>query len=253
MYFESHAHYDDKRYNEDRGELLKNLPAQGVDYAINIGTTVKNSHTCVDLAEKYSYIYATVGVHPHYANTLDNAGLEALKTLASHEKVVAIGEIGLDFHYDYSPRDVQREWFSKQLELAKETSLPVVIHSRDAALETFNMLKDSGVCKGVVHCYSGSFEMAAEYVKMGFLIGITGVVTYKNAVNIVEVAEKIPLEKILIETDCPYLSPEPNRGKRNDSSNLKYIAEKIAQLKGVSAEEVAKTTQNNAIKLFLSK
>ena len=250
-YFESHAHYDDKRFREDREELLRELlPACGVSHIINIGCDVKSSEMSVRMAEKYDYIYAAVGVHPHELYDMSSQTIDKLRKLSEHKKVVAIGEIGLDYYYDTHPREFQRFWFIQQLRLAEETGLPVVIHSREASQDTFDIIERSKVRRGSIHCYSGSAEMAKEYVKMGFHIGVGGVVTFPNAKKLVEVVEAIPLESILIETDCPYLSPVPNRGKRNDSRNLKYVVDKIAEIKGVTPEKVAEITKNNAETLF---
>ena len=250
-YLESHAHYDDRRFKEDREELLKELlPASGVSQIINIGCDVKSSEMSVRMADKYDYIYAAVGVHPHELYDMSSQTIEKLRKLSEHKKVVAIGEIGLDYHYDTHPREFQRFWFIQQLRLAEETGLPVVIHSREASQDTFDIIERSKVRRGSIHCYSGSAEMAKEYVKMGFHIGVGGVVTFSNAKKLVEVVEAIPLESILIETDCPYLSPVPNRGKRNDSRNLKYVVDKIAEIKGVTPEKVAEITKNNAMTLF---
>lgn len=250
MYFDSHAHYDDSRFNSDRAKLLKLLPVHGIDYVVNSACDMKSSKTGISLAEKYDYIYAAVGIHPHEAENMVNGDINALRQLSQHKKVVAIGEIGLDYYYDNSPRDIQRQCFIKQLALAKELDMPVIIHSRDAAQECFDIIRESGVHKGVIHCYSGSVEMAIDYIKMGFYIGIGGVVTFKNSKKTLEVVEKIPLEKILIETDAPYLSPIPNRGERNDSQNLLYITEKIAETREISHLEVANVTKKSAEKLF---
>ncbi len=251
-YFESHAHYDDRRFKQDREELLGELlPACGVSHIINIGCDVKSSEMSVRMADKYDYIYAAVGVHPHELYDMSSQTIDKLRKLSEHEKVVAIGEIGLDYHYDTHPREYQRFWFIQQLRLAEETGLPVVIHSREASQDTFDIISRSKVRRGSIHCYSGSAEMAKEYVKMGFHIGIGGVVTFPNAKKLVEVVEAIPLESIVIETDCPYLSPAPNRGKRNDSSNLKYVVKKIAEIKGVTEEIVAEITKKNAESIFL--
>lgn len=202
------------------------------------------------MAEKYDYIYAAVGVHPHELYDMSSQTIDKLRKLSEHKKVVAIGEIGLDYYYDTHPREFQRFWFIQQLRLAEETGLPVVIHSREASQDTFDIIERSKVRRGSIHCYSGSAEMAKEYVKMGFHIGVGGVVTFPNAKKLVEVVEAIPLESILIETDCPYLSPVPNRGKRNDSRNLKYVVDKIAEIKGVTPEKVSEITKNNAMTLF---
>ncbi len=250
MYFESHAHYDDGRFKDDRKEILNLLPSCGIDYVINVGCDMKSSRESIKMAEKYDYIYAAVGVHPHDAENMKESDLDELRQMSSHKKVVAIGEIGLDFYYDNSPRDIQRYWFKRQLEIVKELNKPVIIHSRDASQETFDIIKESGVRKGVIHCYSGSAQMALDYVKMGFYIGVGGVVTFSNAKKLVEVVEAIQLEQILIETDSPYLSPIPNRGKRNDSRNLQFVVEKIAKIKDISPEKVANITKLNAKQLF---
>jgi TatD DNase family protein len=218
---------------------------------MNPGCSLASSHAAVALAGKYDYIYAAVGVHPHELYDMSSQTIEKLRKLSEHEKVVAIGEIGLDYHYDTHPREYQRFWFIQQLRLAEETGLPVVIHSREASQDTFDIIERTKVRRGSIHCYSGSAEMAKDYVKMGFHIGVGGVVTFPNAKKLVEVVEAIPIESILIETDCPYLAPAPNRGKRNDSSNLKYIVEKIAEIKGMTPEKVAEITKKNAENLFL--
>ncbi|MCI5679377.1 MAG: TatD family hydrolase [Bacteroidales bacterium] len=250
-YFESHAHYDDKRFKEDREELLGELlPASGVSHVINIGCDVKSSEMSIRLADKYDYIYAAVGVHPHELYDMSSQTIAKLKKLSEHPKVVAIGEIGLDYYYDTHPRELQRFWFRQQLRLAEEVNKPVIIHSREASQETFDIIQSTNIRRGSIHCYSGSAQMAQDYVKMGFHIGVGGVVTFSNAKKLVETVEAIPIESILIETDCPYLAPNPNRGKRNDSTNLKYIVEKIAEIKKMTPEDVAKITENNAKSLF---
>lgn len=250
-YFESHAHYDDKRFREDREELLGELlPASGVNHVINIGCDVKSSEMSIRLADRYDYIYAAVGVHPHELYDMSSQTIAKLKKLSEHPKVVAIGEIGLDYYYDTHPRELQRFWFRQQLRLAEEVNKPVIIHSREASQETFDIIQSTNVRRGSIHCYSGSAQMAQDYVKMGFHIGVGGVVTFSNAKKLVETVEAIPIESILIETDCPYLAPNPNRGKRNDSTNLKYIVEKIAEIKDMTPEDVAKITESNAKSLF---
>ena len=256
MYFESHAHYDDGRFSKDIHKVLAECKNAGVEYLINIGADLESSKKSVKFAAEYDFIYASVGVHPHDAKTLNENSFAELKKCAAAAKVVAIGEIGLDFHYDHSPRDAQRKWFVRQMELAKELSLPVVIHSREAIAETFEIVKDarlserSGKGAGVIHCYSGSADMAQKFVNLGYFIGIAGPVTYKNARKLVETVEKIPIERILIETDCPYLSPEPFRGKRNDSQNLRYICEKISKIKQIHHEKAAKITLENGKTFF---
>ncbi|WP_312044571.1 TatD family hydrolase [Anaerotignum sp.] len=250
MYFESHAHLDDKRFKEDREELLGLLPSCGIDYVVNVGCDVKSSKQSIRLAERYDYIFASVGIHPHELYDMSSQTIEELRRLSLHKKVVAIGEIGLDYYYDTHPRELQQFWFRQQLRLAEFVNKPVIIHSRDASQETFDIMSTSNVRKGVIHCYSGSAPMAVEYTKMGFYIGIGGVVTFPNAKKMVEVVEAIPLEKILIETDSPYLAPTPNRGKRNDPRNLEYIVTKIAEIKNISPENVANITSKNAQNLF---
>ena len=250
MYFVSHAHYDDERFDEDRESLIESLREKGVDFIVNAAADMKSCHTSLALAEKYPFIYSSVGVHPHDVKELTEANIEEMRRLAQNAKVVAIGEIGLDYYYDNSPREDQRKWFKVQLELAKELDLPVIIHSRDASQETFDIIMESGVKEGVIHCFSGSYELAKEYVKRGFYLGIGGSLTFKNAKKTVEVVEGIDLDHILIETDCPYLTPVPHRGERNDSSYLKFVVEKIAEIKGISTDEVAQVSSENAKKLF---
>lgn len=252
MFIDSHAHLDDKRFDEDRDLLIKNLIDNGIDIAINIGADLQSSINSVDLSRNYDHIYAAVGIHPHSADEADDKALEKIKELADNEKVVAIGEIGLDYYYDNSPRDKQRECFRRHLELAKELDLPVVIHSREASQETFDIIQEAqdGTLRGVMHCYSGSIEMAEEYIKLGFYISIGGPVTFKNARIVKDVAQSVPLDKLLIETDCPYLTPEPYRGKRNEPMYVKYTAAEIASLRGITVEELAEATSKNARDLF---
>lgn len=252
MLIDSHVHLDDRRYDNDRNRIIKGLKDDGIELVLNIGADLKSSIASVSLAEEYENIYAVVGVHPHSAKDIDNSTLEILKTFAKRDKVVAIGEIGLDFYYDNSPRDVQRKWFREQLDLAKEVGLPVVIHTREATEETFDILKEAqdGKLRGVLHCYSGSPEMALEYIKLGFYISLAGPVTFNNAKVLKEVAKIVPLDKLLIETDSPYLTPTPNRGKRNEPAYVRYVAAEIAELKGISFEELTVATNRNAKKLF---
>ena len=252
MYFDSHAHYDNPQYDKDRDALLNSFPSQGIGAVINIGYDLTSSKAAIALAEAYPFVYAAVGVHPHDVKDTSEAEMQMLAELSKHKKVVAIGEIGLDFHYDHSPRDLQRHWFRRQLQLANELALPVVIHSREAAQECFDIISTSGVTttKGVLHCYSGHLPMALEYIKIGFYIAIGGTVTYKNAAKTKEVAAGIPLERMLIETDAPYLSPVPFRGKRNDSTKLPLIAETIAELRSISVKQVAEATYTNTERLF---
>ena len=254
MYFETHAHYDFKNFNKDREELLgSSLPAAGVKYIINIGIDMPSSVGNIELSKKYDYVYAAIGFHPIDSYLMQDGDAEKLKELAKFPKVVAIGEIGLDFYHKTTPKDVQIKRFKELLQLAKEVQKPVIIHSRQADDEVYEILAESGVgqvCGGVLHCFSGVPELAQKYIEMGFHIGVGGIVTYKNADELVETVSKVPLDRLLIETDCPFLSPEPNRGKRNDSKNLYYIVEKIAQIRQITHDEVALATLNNAKKLF---
>lgn len=252
MLIDSHAHLDDTRFDKDRDELIKSLKDVGVDLVINPGADLQSSIKSVSLSEQYDNIYAAVGIHPHSAKEMDESTLEVLKSFTNREKVVAIGEIGLDYYYDNSPRDIQKHRFIEQLDLAKEVDLPVIIHSRDAAGDTFDILKSAqdGSLKGVLHCYSGSVEMALEYIKLGFYISIAGPVTFKNARIVKEVAKAVPMDRLLIETDSPYLTPEPYRGKRNEPIYIRYVAGTIAELRGISFEEVAIKTAENTKKLF---
>ncbi len=250
MYFESHAHYDDRQFNEDRDQLLSDLKNHNVGYVVNVGADMKSSYKSIELAEKYDFVYASVGVHPHEASKVTDKDYETLEKWLQHKKVVALGEIGLDFYYDHSPRDIQREVFTKQLKICENVTKPVIIHSREASQEVFDIIKASKVRKGVIHAYSGSLEMALDYIKMGFYIGIGGVLTFKNANKLLKVVENIPLEAILIETDSPYLSPVPVRGTRNNSQNLKYIVKKISEIKQIDEEKIEKITLQSAKDLF---
>ena len=252
MYFESHAHYDDRQFNKDRQALLECLPQYGIYVVINSGSDLKSSYMGKKLSEQYDYIYFAAGVHPNELYDISEKTIQEIRQLAGHKKCVAIGEIGLDYHYDTFDKEVQKYWFEKQLSLSKLLHIPVIIHSREASQDCFDIIKKSGVEKGVIHCYSGSVEMAEEYVKMGFMIGIGGVLTYSNAKKLTEVAKKISLEHILIETDCPYLSPVPHRGKRNDSRNLEFVVKKLSEIKGLSPTEIANATLKNGKNLFFS-
>lgn len=250
MYFDTHAHFDDEKFDEIRDNLIEEMHSNGVDYIINIGADMESSVKSMELAKKYDFIYAAVGVHPHEVENMTEADIDTLRKYAEYEKVVAIGEIGLDYYYDFSPRDKQRYWFERQLELAAELDMPVSIHSRDAAQETFDIIKNSSVRKGVIHAYSGSVEMAKDYIDMGFYIGIGGVVTFKNAKKLVDVVRFAPMERILLETDSPYLSPVPVRGTVNNSQNLKYVVDKISEIKQISPEKICEITSQNAKGIF---
>lgn len=254
MYFDSHAHYDDRQFDKDRDALLRSLRSAGVDYVVDCGSDLKSSEKVLELTQKYDLIYGAVGVHPEAVGELEVEDVSMLYSMAgSSDKVVAIGEIGLDYHYkDNAPAEIQQEWFIEQIELAKELELPIIVHSRDAAQDTYEVLRDydGGMFGGVLHSYTGAPELAQKYIDMGFYLGIGGMVTFDNAKRVAATVEKMPLERLLIETDCPYLAPVPQRGKRNDSRNLKYVAERIARIKGVTPEEVAHITSENAKKLF---
>lgn len=252
MLFDSHAHIVDSKFNKDRDQVIQRAREAGVDYIMNPGADYESSLQAIALAEKYDFIYAAVGVHPHDAKSLDDMMLSLLKAMARKDKVKAIGEIGLDYHYDHSPRDIQKYWFEKQLLMAKELKLPVIIHDRDANQDVFDILSkvqsfETGV---LLHCYSGSAELAEEYIKKGAYISLAGPVTFKNARKPLEVAEVVPLDRLMIETDAPYLTPEPYRGKRNESAYVSYVAKKIAEIKGCSYQEIAQATMKNAKTFF---
>ena len=249
--FESHAHYDSSKFAEDREELLNSIQENEVGTIINVGASWKSVTSVIELAEKYPFIYAALGLHPDEVGDLNEERFVFLKEQCRKEKVVAIGEIGLDYYWDNESHDIQKKWFVRQLELARELDLPVIIHSRDAAEDTLKIMKEHAQgLRGVIHCFSYSKELAEEYVKMGFHIGIGGVVTFKNGKKLKEVAEVIPLERILLETDCPYLAPEPYRGKRNSSLYIPHIAQAIADIKGITYEEVVAQTEQNGKLLF---
>lgn len=252
MLFESHAHIDDSRFDQDRDEIIQRAKDAGLSYILNPGADLGTSVKAVNLAEKYEMVYAAVGVHPHDVKDMDEDTIEVLRSLCSKEKVVAIGEIGLDYYYNHSPKDAQRKWFERQIQLAQEVALPIIIHDRDAHQEIFDILKqyNAGSLGCVMHCYSGSVALAKEYVKRGIYISLAGPVTFKNAVKTHEVAKEIPLEWLLVETDSPYLTPVPHRGKRNEPAYVKFVAQTIAEAKGISLEEVSKQTTENAKRLF---
>ena len=252
MIFDSHAHYDDPAFDLDRDELLSSMQENGICGIVNIGTRIDHLMDTIRLTERYPFVYGTVGVHPDELDDIDEEKIQWMKELCGLKKIVAVGEIGLDYHWNTFPKEIQKKWFKRQLVLAKETDLPVVIHSRDAAQDTFDIIKreHAGTTGGVIHCYSGSAEMAKEYVKLGYYIGVGGVVTFKNGRVLKEVVCDTPIEKILIETDCPYLAPVPNRGKRNHSLNLVYVIEEIARLKEMSPQEVEQITFENAKNMY---
>lgn len=252
MIFETHAHYDDEQFNDDREELLESLPNQGIEYVVNIGASIETSKKSIELANKYPYIYAAIGVHPNEVEELNEDKILWLKESAKDPKVVAIGEIGLDYYWKEPDPHIQKEWFDRQMSLAKELNKPMVIHSRDAAKDTIDMMKEAGSrdMSGVVHCYSYSLESAKIFLDMGFYLGIGGVVTFQNGKKLKEVVEYTPIDRIVLETDCPYLAPIPNRGKRNSSLNIPYIAEEIAKIKGLDYDEVVHITNMNAKTMY---
>ena len=252
MIFESHAHYDDEAFDEDREALLSSFAEHGIGTVINIGASMTGSEATVKLAEQYPFFYGAVGVHPSEVEELNEESYERLRVLCGHEKIVAVGETGLDYHYPEPAVALQKEWFARQLTLAREVKLPVIIHSREAAKDTLDIMQalHAGEIGGVVHCFSYAKEMAREYLNMDYYFGIGGVITFKNAKKLKEAVEYIPIDKILLETDSPYLSPEPHRGERNSSLNLPYVVKEIAAIKGLSYEEVVERTEENAKRLF---
>ena len=252
MIFETHAHYDDAAFDEDRAQLLDSMSDAGIDHIVNIGANMESSRTSLELAHKYDFIYAAVGVHPSDSAELDDDRIEELRKLSGDPKCLAIGEIGLDYYWPEPDHELQKKWFRRQIALAKEEKLPVIIHSRDAAADTLNILKEENAAEngGVVHCFSYSAEVAKQCVDMGFYIGVGGVITFKNGRKLKETVEVLPLEKILLETDSPYLAPTPYRGKRNSSLNLPLVVEAIAQIKGVTTDEVIRITEENAKKMY---
>ena len=252
MIFETHAHYDDDAYTSDRDRLIKLLKEEGIAPIVNVGASLTSTENTVKLAHEYDHVYAAAGVHPSDCEDLTEDDIKWLKGLCLDSRVVAIGEIGLDYHYDEPAKEVQKKWFVRQLRLAKEVSLPIIVHSRDAAADTLEILSRDEFkgMRGIIHCFSYSLELAREYVKMGYHIGIGGVVTFKNGRKLQEIAGSIPLENIVVETDCPYLAPEPYRGRRNSSAYLTYIIDRIASLRNTESEEIERATYENAAALF---
>ena len=252
MIFDTHAHYDDEAFDLDRESLLEDINKKGVEYIVNIGSSVDSTRKTLELADRYPFIYGAAGVHPSETKDLSLKDLEWLRTAAGHKKTVAIGEIGLDYYWPEPDKEIQKKWFKEQLKLAEDVNLPVVIHSRDAAKDTLDILKtwDSHKTKGVIHCFSYTWEMVKEYLSMDYYFGIGGVLTFKNAKKLAEAVKYIPIERILLETDCPYLAPEPYRGKRNQSDYIYYVADKLAELKDLSREEVLTVTGENAKEFY---
>jgi len=252
MLFDSHCHVDDDSYDNDRKELIEDLPNKGIDLIMEIGADMDSSRRAAVLAKRYPFIYAAVGVHPHDTRNMTEEDIEELALLASEPKVKAIGEIGLDYHYPDTHKPSQKKWFERQMQLTMDLSMPFIIHDRESHADCLEILRKFDIKRvgGVMHCFSGSVEMAKEVIKLGMVISLGGPVTFKNARHSVEVAKEIPLDKILIETDSPYLAPEPLRGKRNSPEYVRFVAEKIAEIKGETFETVARVTKENAMKLF---
>ncbi len=250
--FETHAHYDDKAFDSDRQELIGTLLNHEIGAVVNVGASISSSKRTLKLVKQYPFFYGAVGVHPSETAELEETGMAFLRDAALQERIVAVGEIGLDYYWDTPEREIQKYWFVRQLELAREVELPVIIHSREAAKDTLEILKaqKAGEIGGVIHCFSYSAEIARECLNLGFYLGIGGVITFPNARKLREVVQEAPLERIVLETDCPYLAPVPNRGKRNSSVNLIYIAEEIARMKSISYEEVVAATFENGKKLY---
>ena len=251
MLFDTHAHVDDRAFDEDRQALLESLPAAGITLLLNPGCSLETSRNAVRNANTYDYIYAAVGSHPDAADEVNEEVLEQYRTMVrENPKVRAIGEIGLDYHYEDIPRQIQQQAFRAQMALAQELNMPVIIHAREAHEDCLNIIGEFPSVKGVFHCFSGSAEMARQLTKMGWYVGFTGVITFKNARRAVEAAAAVPLDRIVIETDCPYMSPEPFRGKRNDPSRVYRMAEKLAEIRGLPLEEIQKITVENGKRLY---
>lgn len=251
MLFDTHAHLNDEAFQEDQAQLLQRLPEQGIGLVMNAGCSLESSREGIALANTHDYIYCAVGSHPDAADEVCDDVLEEYRKLCKlHSKVKAIGEIGLDYHYEDIPRDLQKKAFIAQMELARELDLPVIVHERDAHEAGMDIVRQFPTVKGVFHCYSGSAEMARQLVELGWYIGFTGVITFKNARRALETLAAIPLDRIVIETDCPYMSPEPFRGRRNDPSRVYRMAEKVAEVRGISPEEAAQITMENGKRLY---
>lgn len=252
MIYETHTHFDDKAFDEDREDAIKAAIAAGVGRFVNVGASMDGCIRSVELAHKYEEFSAAVGVHPEDCRDLTEADMDRLEEMAADEKVVAIGEIGLDYYWDEPERDIQKKWFARQIRLARKVGLPIIVHSRDAAEDTLNIIKSENAAEvgGIIHCFSYPTEVARQYVDMGFYIGIGGVVTFKNGRKLKEVAANIPIESIVVETDSPYMAPVPHRGKRNSSQYLPFIIEEIAKIKGMAPAEVESVTYDNAVRLF---
>lgn len=252
MIIDTHAHYDDEKFGEDREFIVNQLKENGIELVVNVGASMKTSENTIELTKEYDFFYGAVGVHPNETAELNEDKLELLRSYLHLPKIVAVGEIGLDYYWDEPKREIQKHWFTRQLDLAKEEQMPIIIHSRDAAKDTLDILgsKEYESVRGVIHCFSYGIEMAREYLNRDYFLGIGGVVTFNNAKKLKEVVQYAPLDQLVLETDCPYLTPVPNRGKRNSSLYLPYVVEEIAALKNVSAEKVIQITNQNAKKLY---
>lgn len=251
MIFDSHAHYDDEQFDVDREQVLKELKEDGVIGIINCGSSLKGLKKSVELSKDYDYIYAAAGIHPENANEYNEEVERLIEILAESKEIVAIGEIGLDYYWEENPpREIQRDVFRSQMKLAEKYNLPVIIHDREAHGDTLKIMQEFPRVKGVVHCFSGSVEFSKECIKLGYYIGVTGVVTFKNSKVIKEVVKELPLDRLLVETDCPYMAPTPNRGKRNQSNYIKYILKEIAEIKGININKLEIITKNNTEMLF---
>lgn len=253
MIIDTHAHYDDESFDEDRDELLLSMREKGVEAIVNASASLKGCYDSLALAEKYDFMYFLAGIHPSDALDLEIDGnFDKIKGMAMHNKCVAVGEIGLDYYWDEPERSIQKKWFEAQLNLANEINKPINVHSRDAYADTMDIIKSTKAYEngGIIHCFSYGVECAREFLDMGFMLGIGGVLTFKNGKKLKEVVEYAPLDQLVLETDCPYLSPEPFRGKRNHSGNIKYVAEKLAEIKNISVEEVIRATRENAFRVY---
>lgn len=252
MIFDTHAHYSDDCFDPDRQEVLMGLRDRGVGRIVEVGAGISSTRDALALAHQYEFVYAAAGIHPGEAGELKEVSMDSLREWIRDEKVVAVGEIGLDYHYDSPSHEIQKHWFVRQLEVAAETEMPVIIHSRDAAQDTWDLMQEYCDWKngGVIHCFSYGMEIADQYLKKGFFLGIGGVVTFGNARKLKEVVEFAPLEQLVLETDCPYLTPSPHRGKRNDSGYLIHVVEAVSKIKGISREEIIAVTEKNAERLY---
>lgn len=252
MIIDTHAHYDSSAFDDDRESVLEGLKDSGVEYVVNVGASISTSRSTLELAEKYPFIYAALGVHPDDTGELNEENIRWFEEKMSHPKVVAVGEIGLDYYWDKAERSIQKKWFARQMDIARNADKPIIVHSREAASDTLDVMRAEKAyeLKGVIHCFSYSKETAREYLNWDYYLGIGGVVTFKNARKIKEVVEYMPLSKLLLETDCPYLSPVPFRGKRNTSANIPLVIKEIADIKGIAPSVVEETAYENAKRFY---